>query len=231
MDALMELSVRYDLPIIEDAAQAIGASYGGQRVCSFSVVGCLSFFPTKNLGAYGDAGMAVTCDKDMAKELLVLRQHGGRRRYRHERLGYNSRLDELQAAVLRVKLRHLETWIEARRRVAAFYNEHLARLPVELPSEAPQARHVYGAYTMRTPRRNDLRALLAERGIDVRVYYPLPLHMQEMYEYLELGAGTFPEAERAAREVLSLPIYPEMTAGQLEVVVRAINEFFAKHRQ
>jgi dTDP-4-amino-4,6-dideoxygalactose transaminase len=226
MDALMELSLHYDLPIIEDSAQAIGASYNGQRVCSFSIVGCLSFFPTKNLGAYGDAGMAVTCDGNLAKQLLVLRQHGGRVRYRHERLGYNSRLDELQAAVLRVKLRHLEAWIEARRRVASYYNDRLAGLPIETPYEAPQARHVYGQYTIQTPRRDDLQMFLREHDIDTRIYYPLPLHLQEMYEHLELGEGAFPEAERAAREVLSLPIYPELTAERLEEVVSAIHHFF-----
>lgn len=234
MDALMELAVRYGLPVIEDSAQAIGATYKGQPACSFGMVGCLSFYPTKNLGAYGDGGMAVTCNAEMADRLDVLRRHGGRVKYNHERLGYNSRLDELQAAVLRVKLRHLDDWTTRRRRVAARYDELLAHLAlldraegsIALPYEAPGMRHVYHQYTIRVPRRDELREYLRERGIGTMIYYPLPLHLQRMYVDLGLSEGSFPEAERAAKEVLSLPIYPELTDEQIEMVAGAIGEFY-----
>lgn len=234
MDALMELAVRYGLPVIEDSAQAIGATYRGQPACSFGVVGCLSFYPTKNLGAYGDGGMVVTCNAEMADRLDVLRRHGGRAKYYHERLGYNSRLDELQAAVLRVKLRHLEEWTAKRREVAARYNELLSDLPVlgraersiVLPHEAPGMRHVYHQYSIRVPRRDELREYLRGRGIGTMIYYPLPLHLQRMYVDLGLGEGSFPEAERAAKEVLSLPIYPEVRDEQIEMVVDAIGQFY-----
>jgi dTDP-4-amino-4,6-dideoxygalactose transaminase len=226
MGALMELAVRYDLPVVEDSAQAIGATLDGQPACSFGVIGCLSFYPTKNLGAYGDGGMAVTCNADMAERLDVLRRHGGRVKYYHERLGYNSRLDELQAAILRVKLRHLDAWTEGRRRVAARYDELLADLPVTIPYQAPRVRHVYHQYTIRAPRRDELQSFLKAQGIGTMIYYPLPLHRQEMYAGLGLGEGSFPEAERAAREVLALPIYPELTAEQIEQVAGAIRHFY-----
>jgi dTDP-4-amino-4,6-dideoxygalactose transaminase len=234
MDALMELAVRYGLPVIEDSAQAIGATSRGQPACSFGVVGCLSFYPTKNLGAYGDGGMVVTCNAEMADRLDVLRRHGGRTKYYHERLGYNSRLDELQAAVLRVKLRHLDEWTAKRREVAARYNELLTDLPVPggaersivLPHEAPGMRHVYHQYSIRVPRRDELREYLRGRGIGTMIYYPLPLHLQGMYVDLGLGEGSFPEAERAAKEVLSLPIYPELRDDQIEMVADAIGQFY-----
>jgi dTDP-4-amino-4,6-dideoxygalactose transaminase len=225
MGALVELAVRYDLPVVEDSAQAIGATLEGQPACSFGVVGCLSFYPTKNLGAYGDGGMAVTCNADMAERLDVLRRHGGRVKYYHERLGYNSRLDELQAAILRVKLRHLDEWTEGRRRVAARYDELLADLPVTTPYQAPGMRHVYHQYTIRAPRHDELQSFLQEQGIGTMIYYPLPLHRQGMYAGLGLGEGSFPEAERAAREVLALPIYPELTGEQIEQVAGAIRQF------
>jgi dTDP-4-amino-4,6-dideoxygalactose transaminase len=226
MEALMELAVRYRLPVVEDSAQALGAEYSGQRVCSFGVMGCLSFFPTKNLGAYGDAGMVVTCNPDMADRLGVLRQHGRRTRNHHQQLGYNSRLDELQAAVLRVKLRHLETWNARRRGIAAYYDELWAGLPVTTPHEAPDARHVYQQYTIRAPRRDELQASLQARGIGTRVFYPLPVHLQEIYADLGLEKGTYPNAERAGGEVLSLPVYPELRDEQVEEVVAAIREFY-----
>jgi dTDP-4-amino-4,6-dideoxygalactose transaminase len=226
MDALMELAARYNLPVIEDSAQAIGATWNGKPACSFGLLGCLSFYPTKNLGAYGDGGMAVTCNPEVAAKLDVLRRHGGRVKYHAERLGYNSRLDELQAAILRVKLRHLADWTAGRQRVAARYDELLADVPVATPYLAPQATHVYHQYTIRAPRRDELRAFLKEQGIGTMVYYPLPLHLQEMYAELGPGEGSFPEAERAAREVLALPIYPELTGEQIEQVAGAIRDFY-----
>jgi dTDP-4-amino-4,6-dideoxygalactose transaminase len=226
MAALMELAARYNLPVIEDSAQAIGATCNGQPACSFGLIGCLSFYPTKNLGAYGDGGMAVTCNSETAERLDVLRRHGGRVKYFHERVGYNSRLDEIQAAILRVKLRHLEEWGAQRCRIAARYDELLADSPVATPYVAPGMVHVYHQYTIRAPRRDELRAFLTDQGIGSMIYYPLSLHMQEMYAGLGQGEGSLPEAEQAATEVLSLPIYPEMTPEQVEKVASAIHRFY-----
>lgn len=227
MTALLEIAERHNLPVIEDAAQAMGASCRGRPVGSFGVLSCMSFFPTKLLGAYGDAGMIVTRDRALADKIDVLRRFGGSTRYRHDRLGYNSRLDELQAAVLRVKLRHLRRWNERRRQIAALYGRLLAGLPVVLPHEGRDAVHVYQEYTIRSERRDAMQAFLRARGIETAVYYPLPLHMQELYRDLGLGKGSFPEAERAAAEVLSLPIYPEMGDAQVEEVAEAIHAFCA----
>lgn len=226
MKPIMELAARHGLPVIEDSAQAIGATYDGRPVSSFGAIGCFSFYPTKNLGAYGDAGMAVTCDQEIATLLDVLRRHGGRIKYYHERIGYNSRLDEIQAAILRVKLRHLEEWTAARQRVAARYDELLAGAPVVTPYQAPNVKHVYHQYTIRAPRRDELEAWLKSQGIGTMIYYPVPLHRQQIYADLGLGPGSLPEAERAAQEVLSLPIYPELTDGQIEQVAAAIRQFY-----
>jgi dTDP-4-amino-4,6-dideoxygalactose transaminase len=226
MEALMEVANRYGLPVIEDSAQAIGASLNGQSASSFGVLGCLSFYPTKNLGAYGDGGMAVTCDPEIADRVDVLRRHGGRIKYHHERVGYNSRLDELQAAILRVKLRHLDNWNAERQRVAARYDELLADSPVTIPHKAPGCWHVYHQYTMRAPRRDELRAFLREMGIGTMVYYPVPLHLQEIYADMGLGEGSFPEAERAATEVLSLPVFPELAEEQIQQIAGAIRQFY-----
>jgi dTDP-4-amino-4,6-dideoxygalactose transaminase len=227
MKPIMELADAHRLAVIEDSAQAIGATYDGQPVSSFGVIGCFSFYPTKNLGAYGDAGMAVTCSDEIASLLDVLRRHGGRVKYYHERIGYNSRLDEMQAAILRVKLRHLDEWTSARRRVAARYDELLAGTPVATPYQAPNIKHVFHQYTIRTPRRDELEIFLRGKGIGTMIYYPVPLHLQQIYAGLGLGPGSLPEAERAAQEVLSLPIYPELTDGQIEEVAAAIRAFYA----
>ncbi len=226
MTAFVDLSERYGLPLIEDSAQALLSTWQGKPISSFGAVGCLSFYPTKNLGAYGDGGMAVTNDPEIAERLDTLRRHGGRIRYHHERLGYNSRLDELQAAALRVKLRYLADWTAARQRIAALYDELLADLPVTTPYVAPEATHVYHQYTIRAPHRDALRVFLAEQGIGSAVYYPVPLHRQEMYADLGMDEGSLPEAERAAREVLSLPIYPELTEEQVVKVAEAVRCFY-----
>lgn len=226
MGSFMELAARYHLAVVEDSAQAVGATCGGQKVCSFGAIGCLSFFPTKNLGAYGDAGMAVTSNPDIAERLDVLRRHGGRVKYHHERVGYNSRLDELQAAILRVKLRHLDGWTAGRQRIARRYDELLAGLPVTTPYIMPGCTHIYHQYTIRAPRRDELQAFLKQHGIGTMIYYPVPLHRQEIYAALDLPPGSFPEAERAAVEVLSLPVYPELTDEQIETVAGAIREFY-----
>jgi len=191
-------------------------------------VGCFSFYPTKNLSAYGDGGLVVTDDPDLAAALDVLRNHGRRRGslYYYDRVGFNSRLDELQAAILRVKLRHLPAWTERRREIAALYNALLAQAPVTLPVEAEGVYHVYHQYTIRAPQRDALQEALAREGIATMIYYPLPLHLQALYRGLGLAEGSLPEAERAAREVLSLPIYPQMTDQQVVQVAQAVCRFY-----
>jgi len=227
MDPILDLADRHGLAVIEDAAQAIGAEYKGRRAVSMGLLGCLSFYPTKNLGAYGDAGMVVTNDASLAAKLDVLRRQGGRDRYYHDVLGFNSRLDSMQAAILRVKLRYLEAWQEQRRAAARRYDALLAGLPVITPYVRPDVRHVYHQYTLRAPRRDELAGFLRGRDIGSMIYYPLPLHRQKMYAGLGMAEGSLPQAEAAGREVLSLPMYPELTAAQQEEVAAAIAEFYA----
>lgn len=226
MDPILETAQRHSLCVIEDAAQAVGAEYKGRRAGSMGTCGCLSFYPTKNLGAYGDAGMVVTNDAALAERIDVLRRQGGKAKYYHEVLGFNSRLDTLQAAILRVKLRYLEQWQEQRRRIARRYNELLADPPVTTPYERPDGRHVYHQYTIRAPRRDELRAFLQERGISSMIYYPLPLHRQSLYAHLGMDDGSLPHSEQAAREVLSLPMFPELSEAQIAEVAGAIRRFY-----
>jgi dTDP-4-amino-4,6-dideoxygalactose transaminase len=221
MDPLLALARDYQLRVIEDAAQAIGAEYRGRKVGSLGDVGCFSFYPTKNLGAYGDGGLVSTQDPGLSEGILRLRSYGGRDRYVHEELGFNSRLDEIQAAILRVKLRFLMEWNRRRRAIAVRYREGLAGLGIGLPGEVPDTIHVYHQFTLRVPDRDGVQKRMADLGVRTTVYYPIPLHLQPMYRELGYRAGDFPEAERAAREVLSLPIYPEMTDGQVDAVVEA----------
>jgi dTDP-4-amino-4,6-dideoxygalactose transaminase len=212
--------------VVEDAAQAIGARYHGKRVGSIGHAGCLSFYPTKNLGAYGDGGMVVTNNLQITEKVDILRRQGGKAKYYHEVLGFNSRLDALQAAILRVKLRHLDSWNEARREVARRYNELLADLLVTTPDESPDVYHVYHQYTVRAPQRDALQAFLKQRGIGSMIYYPLPLHRQKLYSGLGNAEVSLPHAEQAAQEVLSLPMYPELTLAQQEQVAQAIRTFY-----
>lgn len=228
MDPIMELAEAHGLCVIEDAAQAIGARYRGRRVGSIGHAGCLSFYPTKNLGAYGDGGMMVTNDAVLAEEVDILRRQGGKKKYHAEVLGFNSRLDSLQAAILGVKLKYLDTWNEARRQVAQRYNELLANLPVTTPYESPDVYHVYHQYTIRALERDALAAYLKERGIRTMVYYPVPLHLQGLYADLGYGEGSLPASEAAGREVLSLPMYPELTEAQQMEIASAIREFYGK---
>ncbi len=221
LDPLLRLARENGLRLVEDAAQAIGAEYRGRRVGGLGDVGCFSFYPTKNLGALGDGGLATTEDPALGDRLLRLRVYGGRERYLHEELGFNSRLDEIQAAVLRVKLRHLAEWNARRRAIAARYREALAGLGIGLPAEPPGCLHVYHQFTIRVPDRDTIQRRLADLGVRTTVYYPLPLHLQPMFRDLGYRAGDFPEAERACREVLSLPIYPELTDAQVDEVVEA----------
>jgi dTDP-4-amino-4,6-dideoxygalactose transaminase len=212
--------------VIEDAAQAIGARYRGRRAGSIGDVGCFSFYPTKNLGAYGDGGMVVTNDAALAERIDVLRRHGSPQKYHAEWVGYNSRLDALQAAILGVKLRYLDEWNEARWRAAQRYDELLASLPVTTPYVAAGVEHVYHQYTIRAPRRDALADHLQERGVGRMIYYPVPLHLQGLYAGLGYKEGSLPVSEAASREVLSLPMYPELADVQQRQVVDAIGDFF-----
>jgi dTDP-4-amino-4,6-dideoxygalactose transaminase len=231
MDAFAAIARRHRLAVIEDAAQAIGAALAdGRRAGSVGDVGCLSFFPTKNLGAFGDAGMCVTRDAALAERLRILRVHGGEPKYYHAVIGGNFRLDELQAAVLLVKLKHLDAWTEARQRNAAHYDGLFAAAKlterVGLPYRKPGDRHIFNQYVVRTTRRDELRAHLEARGIGTEVYYPLPLHEQQCFAYLNHAPDEFPVAHRVAAEVLALPIYPELTSEQREYVVDQMADFF-----
>jgi dTDP-4-amino-4,6-dideoxygalactose transaminase len=233
MDPLIGLGREYGLPVIEDAAQAIGAEYrNGRRAGGIGDIGCLSFFPTKNLGAFGDAGMCVTSDDGLAAKLRMLRVHGMEPKYFHAMIGGNFRIDELQAAVLLVKFRHLEAWHAGRQRNAAFYDEAFramrATACVVTPTACPGNRHIYNQYVIRVPERDRLRAFLAERGIGTEVYYPVPLHMQQCFAYLGYQPEDCPESARAARETLALPIYPELSEQQLRHVVESVSAFYEK---
>jgi dTDP-4-amino-4,6-dideoxygalactose transaminase len=227
MDPLLALARERGWTVIEDAAQAIGAEYRGRRLPGIGDIGCLSFFPSKNLGAFGDAGMLTALDESLARRLAALRVHGSFERYRHEWIGVNSRLDTLQAAILRVKLPHLDAWTEARRGNAARLTALLAGCPVTPPRPAPyQTRHVFNQYVIRAPRRDELKDFLAARGVGTEIYYPAPLHLQPCYAHLGIREGAFPESEKAAREVLALPIHPGLRPGDLEYVAEQIHAFY-----
>lgn len=226
MDAILDVARKRGIKVIEDCAQAHGAQYKGRKVGTLGDVGCFSFFPAKNLGALGDAGAVTTNDPEIARRISLLRNHGREGKYEHEYAGYNERIDTLHAAVLNVKLPHLDRWNEARRSHAALYNELLASAGVTLPSEMPWARHVYHLYVVRCRQRDELQKHLQECGIATGVHYPIPLHLQPAYANLNYGVGDFPETEKAAKEILSLPMYPELTDAQVERVSSAILEFF-----
>ena len=236
MGPIMEITGRYNLHVIEDAAQAFGAEYNfsqsTKKVGSIGEMGCLSFYPTKNLGGYGDGGMILTEDEELAERLRILRIHGARAPYLHSLAGYNSRLDELQAAALRVKLKHVDSWIEMRRRKASLYDELLSSLKglLTVPYQAPYARHTFCAYTIRAAQRDKLRDYLTRKGIGTRVYYPLSLHLQEVYAHLGYKRGDFPLSEKASEEVISLPIYPELKKEQIELVAREIENFYCQKK-
>jgi dTDP-4-amino-4,6-dideoxygalactose transaminase len=226
MDPILAFAKARHLPVIEDNAQAIGASYKGRRTGSLGDAACVSFYPTKNLGAYGDAGMVVTNSSELAARIRTLRNHGQSEKYRSSEPGWNSRLDEIQAAILRVKLRHLSDWQRARQSLAAEYNRLLSQIPGVMPPLAPEGfEHVYHQYTIRIEQRDALQKFLSERKIGSTVYYPYPLHLQPLYASLGHKPGDFPHSERAAQEVLSLPMYPELRNEQIARVVDAIAEF------
>jgi dTDP-4-amino-4,6-dideoxygalactose transaminase len=223
MAPIMEIAERHGLFVVEDCAQAIGAEYRGRKAGSFGEVGCLSFFPSKNLGCFGDGGMCISSHEEAAGRVEMLRRHGGRVKYHHSELGLNSRLDELQAAVLRVKFCHLDAWCEARRRLAYRYNDLLRGIEgVITPVEIPGTRCVYHQYTIRVENRARVQEKMKEAGVQTMVYYPVPLHLQEVHAALGYRTGSFPNAELVADTCLSLPIFPEMTVEQQDQVAAAL---------
>ncbi|HEX8925882.1 MAG TPA: DegT/DnrJ/EryC1/StrS family aminotransferase, partial [Terriglobales bacterium] len=242
MDAFDRLAAEHKLFIVEDAAQAYGASWNGRRAGALGRAAGFSFYPTKNLSAFGDAGAATTMDQDVAERMRRLRNHGSAKRYYHEEIGWNSRMDALQGAVLRIKLKHIEEWNERRRTVAANYDRLLQaagltgergssvtvdqKHPVQLPKTLAPAYHIFHQYVIRADRRDNLRQFLADRKVSSEIYYPVPLHLQECFAYLGYKGGSLPETERACREVLALPIFPELTMEEQQTVVNAIAEFY-----
>jgi dTDP-4-amino-4,6-dideoxygalactose transaminase len=229
MDPIMEVARRHDLVVIEDAAQAISSTYKGRKAGSVGTVGCFSFYPTKNLGGAGDGGMLVTQDADLYDRLLVMRNHGMKPKYHHKLVGGNFRLDPLQAAILLVKLPHLEAWSEGRRRNASIYDEAFADSPIGTPWVCPEADSIFNQYVVLVPERDALAAHLQANQIGTEIYYPVPLHLQECFSGLGYNEGDFPESERAARGVLALPIYPELAREQVDFVCRTILDWAIKH--
>jgi dTDP-4-amino-4,6-dideoxygalactose transaminase len=240
MDALQRLAEEFDLAIIEDAAQAIGAKWRGRPAGSLGIAAAFSFYPTKNLSAFGDAGLATTVDAAIAEHMRHLRNHGSSRRYLHEELGWNCRMDAIQAAVLRVKLKYIEKWNNLRRERASTYDRRFAEAglsqapssldagsPLTLPQTSEHAHHVFHQYVIRAQRRDELRTFLTQRGIATEIYYPIPLHLQPSFAYLGYREGDLPEAERASSKVLALPMFPELTASEQNWVVEAIAEFYS----
>jgi dTDP-4-amino-4,6-dideoxygalactose transaminase len=224
LEPLLEISHRRGIPVVEDAAQAHGARYHDRGAGTLGCCGCYSFYPGKNLGAYGEAGAVVTDDAEVAKRLRTLRDHAQSRRYHHAELGFNYRMDAFQGAVLGVKLKHLDSWTEARRRLAQRYREGLARLPLKLPSEAAGRRHVWHLFVVLHPERDRICRELEARGIQTGLHYPVPVHLQDAYAHLEHRPGDFPIAEQVAHDCFTLPLYPEMTEKQQDRVINALRE-------
>jgi dTDP-4-amino-4,6-dideoxygalactose transaminase len=223
MDGLMELAKKHDLRVIEDCAQSFGAEYHGKKTGAIGDLGCFSFFPSKNLGAYGDGGMVSTNDADLATHLLSLRNHGSTVRYHHDEVGFNSRLDEIQAAILRTKFRHINTYTTMRRNNAAMYSRYLAHPGIRTPSEQNGTKHVFHQYTIRVKNRDAVKQKLdAGRITSSMIYYPVPLHLQTAYRDLGMKPGNLPIAEQVSHEVLSLPMYPELTEAQIKQVADAV---------
>ncbi|MFH0925584.1 MAG: DegT/DnrJ/EryC1/StrS family aminotransferase [bacterium] len=226
LDKIGKLAKHHNLKIIEDCAQAFGATYKGKKVGSIGDAGCLSFFPSKNLGCFGDGGMVVTNSEEIAEEARLLRAHGSKKRYHHIKLGFNSRLDGIQAAILSVKLKYLERWNYKRYVSASYYNQLLAQLDVVIPYKADYGDHVFNQYTIMVKKRDRLQEWLSKKNIASAVHYPIPLHLQEAFKYLGYKEGSFPCSEEAARGVISLPIYPELTEKELDYICEAVKTFF-----
>lgn len=236
LNPILELAKKYNLKVIEDACQAHGAIYKFkikkeklkiEKVGSIGNIGCFSFYPGKNLGAYGDGGMVVTNDEEVADKIKCLRDHGRREKYEHQMIGYNYRLDGLQAAILRVKLKYLDEWNEKRRKNASIYNELLKDLDIVTPYEEEYAKHVYHLYVIRIKERGKVYKFLQEKGIACGIHYPLPLHLQKAYQFLGYKEGDFPVAEECAKEVISLPIYPGLKRDQIEYIVETLREGYS----
>jgi dTDP-4-amino-4,6-dideoxygalactose transaminase len=225
LDPILEIASRRGLTVIEDAAQSHGAEYKGRRVGSIGDFGCFSFYPGKNLGAYGEGGAVVTADPDAIRTISMLRDWGSEQRYHHDLKGFNYRMEGVQGAVLRVKMAHIEDWTTSRRRLAARYDEHLGELGFRPPASPDDRRHVYHVYAIRTTRRAELQPFLHDRGISTGIHYPIPVHLQKAFSELGHQRGDFPEAEAAAAEVLSLPMFPELTDAQQDVVIAAMAEW------
>ena len=231
MASLREVASAHGIPLVEDAAQAIGAEEKGKRAGAMSEIGCFSFYPSKNLGGMGDGGFMTTDDDELAEKLFALRVHGSKERYYHKWVGLNSRLDGFQGAVLRVKLPHLDSWSDKRKANADRYTQLFTDAglteQVGLPYERENVRHIYNQYVVRIPgKRDQLRAFMTEKGIGTDIYYPVPLHLQECFDYVGYKEGAFPESEKASKETLALPIFPELKSNQQEYVVESIAQFF-----
>ncbi len=225
MDPIMEIANKYNLTVIEDAAQSITSTYKGRKAGSIGTVGCFSFFPSKNLGGIGDGGMIVTNDEQLYERLFVMRNHGSKPKYYHKYIGGNFRLDAVQAAALLVKLPHLNEWSEGRRRNAAYYGKKFAGTVVKTPYINPDCVTIYNQYVIRVPRRDEVAAYLREKNIGCAIYYPVPIHLQECFRYLGYKEGDFPESEKAAKEVLAIPVYPELTDEMKDYVADTILVF------
>lgn len=229
MEAILDIARRYNLIVIEDACQAHGAEYKGEKVGSIGNIGCFSFFPAKNLGAYGDGGVVITNNEELAQKVKMLRNYGQRKKYFHEFVGFNSRLDELHAAVLRIKLKSLDENNRKRRDNAEKYCEFLSDLTeISIPREKDFVKHVYHLYIIRCENRDELQDYLNSKGISTGLHYPLPVHLQRAYQYLGYKKGHFPITEKYAKKIISLPMFPELTEKQIEYVCNNIKEFFKK---
>ena len=227
MDPIMQVAAKSKLAVIEDACQAISATYKGKKAGAIGTCGCFSFFPSKNLGGIGDGGMTVTNDEALYKMLVWMRNHGSEPKYYHKYIGGNFRLDPIQAAALLVKVPHLESWSEKRRQNAAYYNQKFKGSTVQTPFISPDCGTIFNQYVIRVPRRDELFKHLQANQIGCEIYYPVPMHVQECFAYLGHKAGDFPEAEKAAREVIALPIYPELTDAMKDFVAKTVLEFYA----
>ncbi len=223
MNGMMTLAKKYSLKVIEDCAQSFGAEFNGRKTGTFGDLGCFSFFPSKNLGGYGDGGMVITDDDVLAERLQSLRNHGSKVRYYHDEIGYNSRLDEIQAAIVRVKFRHIDDYNAKRRSNALLYSKHLVDSGIKTPSEQIGSKHVYHQYTIRIKNRDTVKQKLDAGGVtSSMIYYPVPLHLQKAYQDLGMTQGSLPQAEQIAQEVLSLPMYPELTEAQVRLIANAV---------
>jgi dTDP-4-amino-4,6-dideoxygalactose transaminase len=228
MAPIMKLSEKYGIKIIEDACQAHGAEHKNKKCGSIGDAGCFSFYFTKNLGGYGEGGMVVTNNHDIAEKVRLFRNHGHKSKYEHSVIGHNNRLDEIQAAILRIKLKHLDNYNEKRREIAKKYNALLKNMPLSLPKEADNRKHVYHLYVVRTPQRDELQEYLNERGISTGIHYKVPIHLQEACKQYNYKQGDIPQVEKACKEILSLPIYPELKDGDIKYITDAIKGFYSK---